>query len=117
MKKTLIILAGILLAWGITPVDAFESAEDLRVTVLYDNTSAVEGVESNWGFSCLIEGTEKKLQNERFAGNRRLQRIIDGRTDALSSSDDGRAVSAVLDIIDRGPAAAMGRFNRRQQAN
>ena len=33
----------------------------VTMTVLYDNTSAIEGVRSEWGFSCLIEGTEKTI--------------------------------------------------------
>jgi 7,8-dihydropterin-6-yl-methyl-4-(beta-D-ribofuranosyl)aminobenzene 5'-phosphate synthase len=31
------------------------------MTVLYDNFIAVEGTRSAWGFSCLIEGTEKTI--------------------------------------------------------
>jgi len=61
MKTILILLAGILLACGTTLVDAFESAEEVRVTVLYDNTCAVEGVESDWGFSCVVQGTGKTI--------------------------------------------------------
>ena len=33
--------------------------EKILVTILYDNYAAQEGVETDWGFSCLIEGTEK----------------------------------------------------------
>ncbi|MFC2168418.1 MBL fold metallo-hydrolase [Acidobacteriota bacterium] len=35
--------------------------DDILVTILYDNYAALEGVETDWGFSCLIEGTEKVI--------------------------------------------------------
>ncbi|OPL19261.1 MAG: hypothetical protein AVO35_11830 [Candidatus Aegiribacteria sp. MLS_C] len=34
---------------------------DISITVIYDNTSIVEGVEPSWGFSCLIEGAEEVI--------------------------------------------------------
>ena len=37
------------------------SSGGIRLTVLYDNTAAVEGVRADWGFACLIEGTEKTI--------------------------------------------------------
>lgn len=33
----------------------------VRITVVYDNTSLLEGLRSDWGFACVIEGLEKKL--------------------------------------------------------
>lgn len=33
----------------------------MKVTILYDNTIHTEGTRSDWGFSCLIEGTEKTI--------------------------------------------------------
>ncbi len=33
----------------------------ITLTVLYDNTTAVPGTKSDWGFSCLIRGTEKTI--------------------------------------------------------
>jgi 7,8-dihydropterin-6-yl-methyl-4-(beta-D-ribofuranosyl)aminobenzene 5'-phosphate synthase len=35
--------------------------DEILITILYDNTAAQEGVEADWGFSCLIEGTEKTI--------------------------------------------------------
>lgn len=34
---------------------------DVRITVVYDNTSFVEGFRSDWGFACVIEGLERKI--------------------------------------------------------
>ncbi len=33
----------------------------IRITILYDNYAAMEGVTTDWGFSCLIEGLEKTI--------------------------------------------------------
>jgi 7,8-dihydropterin-6-yl-methyl-4-(beta-D-ribofuranosyl)aminobenzene 5'-phosphate synthase len=37
------------------------SLEDLRLTVIYDNYPHVEGLRTEWGFSCLVEGAEKLI--------------------------------------------------------
>ena len=34
---------------------------DLTVTVVYDNNPYKEGLETAWGFSCLITGSEKTI--------------------------------------------------------
>ena len=36
-------------------------AEDLTVTVIYDNRAGAEGLESAWGFACLVEGLERTI--------------------------------------------------------
>ncbi len=33
----------------------------IKVTILYDNYIFTEGMQADWGFSCLIEGTEKTI--------------------------------------------------------
>ncbi|MFC1725702.1 MBL fold metallo-hydrolase [candidate division KSB1 bacterium] len=35
--------------------------DDLKITVIYDNYLAAEGLKTDWGFSCLIEGGEKTI--------------------------------------------------------
>jgi 7,8-dihydropterin-6-yl-methyl-4-(beta-D-ribofuranosyl)aminobenzene 5'-phosphate synthase len=37
------------------------SGTPLRFTILYDNYLHQEGTQADWGFSCLIEGTEKTI--------------------------------------------------------
>jgi len=37
------------------------SDQSLRFTILYDNYVHKEGTKADWGFSCLIEGTEKTI--------------------------------------------------------
>jgi len=38
-----------------------EAPAPITLTVLYDNTTAVPGTKADWGFSCLIRGTEKTI--------------------------------------------------------
>ncbi len=49
-------LAGLSLLPGQLPEGAA-----IRLTVLYDNYAAVDGVEADWGFSCLLQGAEKTI--------------------------------------------------------
>jgi 7,8-dihydropterin-6-yl-methyl-4-(beta-D-ribofuranosyl)aminobenzene 5'-phosphate synthase len=35
--------------------------DKIKVTILYDNYIYTEGTKSDWGYSCLIEGTEKTI--------------------------------------------------------
>lgn len=35
--------------------------DTIKVTILYDNYIFTEGTKADWGFSCLIEGTEKTI--------------------------------------------------------
>ncbi|MBN1273340.1 MAG: MBL fold metallo-hydrolase [Candidatus Aminicenantes bacterium] len=49
---------------GVFVLSAFFSLKaegNIRVTILYDNTAFAEGTKPDWGFSCLIEGTEKTI--------------------------------------------------------
>ena len=52
-----------------------------RVTILYDNTTAREGVTSDWGFSCLIEGLSKTILFDAPAAIAEVLRIISERHD------------------------------------
>jgi len=38
-----------------------KKVRDLEITVVYDNNPYREGLETAWGFSCLIKGTEKTI--------------------------------------------------------
>ncbi len=45
---------------GVFNADASqESADAVKITIFYDNYVHTEGTKADWGFSCLIEGTEK----------------------------------------------------------
>ncbi|TFG80889.1 MAG: MBL fold metallo-hydrolase [Chrysiogenales bacterium] len=51
-----LVLAGSSLLAGPVPGTA-----EIRVTILYDNYAALEGVQTHWGFSCLVQGVEKTI--------------------------------------------------------
>ncbi|PIE36448.1 MBL fold metallo-hydrolase [candidate division KSB3 bacterium] len=38
-----------------------QAARDLRITVLYDNYPDKDGLETAWGFACVIQGLEKTI--------------------------------------------------------
>jgi 7,8-dihydropterin-6-yl-methyl-4-(beta-D-ribofuranosyl)aminobenzene 5'-phosphate synthase len=53
-------------------------AEDrIVMTILYDNYAATEGVEPDWGFSCLIEGMEKTILFDTGTKSEMLYRNAD----------------------------------------
>ncbi len=38
-----------------------ETSDEVKITILYDNYVHTEGTKADWGFSCLIQGTEKTI--------------------------------------------------------
>jgi 7,8-dihydropterin-6-yl-methyl-4-(beta-D-ribofuranosyl)aminobenzene 5'-phosphate synthase len=47
---------------AIVPAAVAKAADgEITVTILYDNTAFAPGSEADWGFSCLVEGTEKTI--------------------------------------------------------
>ena len=57
---TVAALAGLALTAGGTGLGP-DPAGPIKVTVLYDNYAAGEGVKTDWGFACLVEGLEKTI--------------------------------------------------------
>ncbi len=64
-------------------------AGPLRITVLYDNTAHRPDCRADWGFSCLIEGTQKTIlfdtgtKGDVFAANVGVLRVDLSRIDAI----------------------------------
>ena len=60
--KNILILAFILL-FTFTAVCKVSALEDtpITITILYDNYIFSEGLKTDWGYSCIIEGTEKTI--------------------------------------------------------
>jgi len=63
-----IIVIFFLLCWVVTITSSLFSSkkeidkkELIKITILYDNYIFSEGTKSDWGFACLIEGTEKTI--------------------------------------------------------
>jgi len=66
MKKIICFLVGIVLILSAvnTGITAETKGKTITVTILYDNylsPNAQEGLKNDWGFACLIEGTEKTI--------------------------------------------------------
>ena len=65
------------------------AAGPLRITVLYDNTAHRQDCSADWGFACLIEGTEKTIlfdtgtKADVFAANVGALRVDLSHVDAL----------------------------------
>lgn len=55
------VVAFILISSGFVFADKTAAGPRIEVTILYDNYVHVPGTRSDWGFSCLIEGTEKTI--------------------------------------------------------
>lgn len=61
MKNILILLVSLILTF--TAVCKASALEDnpITITILYDNYIFSEGLQTDWGFSCIIKGTEKTI--------------------------------------------------------
>lgn len=56
-----LILAFFLLSSGFNSAAITPKSGSIKITILYDNYSAMEGTKTDWGFGCLIEGTDKTI--------------------------------------------------------
>jgi len=56
-----VLIIGALLLCSGAPAGGGSADQPLRFTILYDNYVHKEGTQADWGFSCLIEGTEKTI--------------------------------------------------------
>jgi 7,8-dihydropterin-6-yl-methyl-4-(beta-D-ribofuranosyl)aminobenzene 5'-phosphate synthase len=90
MARTTTLAARLLvLAAGALGGASAVAAGPLRITVLYDNTAHRPECRADWGFSCLIEGTEKTIlfdtgtKADVFASNVDALRVDLARVDAL----------------------------------
>jgi len=66
LSRFIVACAAVLVSGAFSGVDCATrdkglSDRTLRFTVLYDNYLHKEGTKADWGFSCLIEGTEKTI--------------------------------------------------------
>jgi len=60
MKKSMLLALSVLfIFYGVIDLNAQE--KPIKVTIIYDNTVSLEGLEPDWGFACMIEGTEKTI--------------------------------------------------------
>ena len=59
-KRVIFVLVIVILLIGSAYMKA-EPGKEIKVTILYDNYIHKEGTKSDWGFACLVEGTEKSI--------------------------------------------------------
>jgi 7,8-dihydropterin-6-yl-methyl-4-(beta-D-ribofuranosyl)aminobenzene 5'-phosphate synthase len=61
MRYELVLVTCLMLSAVVFPARATGGDGTITVTILYDNTAFAPGTEADWGFSCLVEGTEKTI--------------------------------------------------------
>jgi 7,8-dihydropterin-6-yl-methyl-4-(beta-D-ribofuranosyl)aminobenzene 5'-phosphate synthase len=61
MRDELVLVMCLMLSATVFPARAEAGDAKITVTILYDNTAFAPGTEADWGFSCLVEGTEKTI--------------------------------------------------------
>jgi len=68
--------------------EGVKAIERLKCKIVYDNYANKKGLKSDWGFSCLIEGTEKKILFDTGARSKVLSKNIKGlkiKTDKIDA--------------------------------
>jgi len=85
-------------------------ADRITVTILYDNTSAVDEVQEDWGFACLVEGMEQTIlfdtgtKNEILAHNAEVLGKDLGQVDVLVlSHDHGDHTGGIAEVLEHNP--------------
>ena len=73
---------------NINEKEAEEKNEDnVRISILFDNYVIKEGTEAGWGFSCLVEGTEKTILFDTGANGEILLSNIDNMNVDITKTD------------------------------
>jgi 7,8-dihydropterin-6-yl-methyl-4-(beta-D-ribofuranosyl)aminobenzene 5'-phosphate synthase len=61
MREGFVLFTCLFLFATVFPARATAGEGKITVTILYDNTAFAPGTEADWGFSCLVEGSEKTI--------------------------------------------------------
>ena len=61
MRKGLVLIMCSILSATVFPACGKAGEGRITVTTLYDNTAFAPGTEADWGFSCLVESTDKTI--------------------------------------------------------
>ncbi|MFC1484145.1 MBL fold metallo-hydrolase [Candidatus Neomarinimicrobiota bacterium] len=83
---------------------------EVTVTILYDNTTAVDNVQADWGFACLVEGLEQTILFDTGTKSEILLHNADvlgkdlEQVDVLVLSHDHRDhTGALAEVLGRNP--------------
>ena len=92
------------------PARATAGEGKITVTILYDNTAFAPGTEADWGFSCLVEGTEKTIlfdagtKPEIFFHNVEALGVDLGAVDlVVISHEHGDHTGALTQVLEQNP--------------
>ena len=108
-RRTWLIAAALAIAACLPRAAARAAEPETRITYLYDNTAAAEGVKADWGFACLVEGRGKKVlfdtgtKEEIFRHNVSALKVDLSGIDALVLSHDHRDHTGGLALLGRRP--------------
>ncbi len=72
-----LLIACTLISYSNHPVNDNSSGQEIKVSIIYDNYDFKPGLESDWGFSCLIEGCEKTILFDTGARGRIFKQNFD----------------------------------------
>ena len=61
MTKTVLVFSVFTFIFGGVGENYAQQLKEIKMTVLYDNYVYQEGLETDWGFACFIEGIEKNI--------------------------------------------------------
>lgn len=61
MKKVIALFICLILILSVAEKASAYEVDRIKITILYDNYLFSEGTKTDWGFSCIIEGTEKTI--------------------------------------------------------
>lgn len=125
MKKWLIFLMALVVLSG-----AAGAADEFRVTILYDNTVFTPGTKADWGFACLIEGSDKTIlfdtgtQPDIFLHNLEILGVdVDKVDQVVISHEHGDHTGGLWSFLDKKadvpvyfPASFSSGFGRRVES-
>jgi 7,8-dihydropterin-6-yl-methyl-4-(beta-D-ribofuranosyl)aminobenzene 5'-phosphate synthase len=89
---------------------AFDPKTSLRMTILYDNYAYLDGTQTDWGFACLIEGTEKTILFDTgtkpdilFHNIEKMNVDLNEVDVVVISHSHGDHTGGLLSVLDRNP--------------
>lgn len=84
--------------------------DDIRFTILYDNVPYKEGLRTDWGFSCLVEGLDKTIlfdagryDNIFLSNLSKLNVDLNGIDELFLSHDHPDHIGGVMKVLDARP--------------